>query len=205
MDGDAHVPYFRLHMKQIKICDGTLGYEDSFYTSNEGYNLLEALKKSLILQQNDIKIFGKNYKTPRLEGFYSKEGQQYGYSGKKLKALAFTPLLNEICKKIEVLSKHEFNSVLINLYRDGNDSNGWHSDDEKELGSYPFIASLSLGEQREIQFKHKTNGDRIKQNLEHGSLLVMGGAIQKHWKHQIPKTKLQKTERMNLTFRNIID
>tara|TARA_B110000285_G_scaffold61049_1_gene70171 strand:+ start:1938 stop:2513 length:576 start_codon:yes stop_codon:yes gene_type:complete len=190
---------------KINISDGALNYFPQFIEWNEAKRIFDSLSQHLQLKQNDIKVFGKNYKTPRLEGFYSKNGESYGYSGGKMIIHSFTPLLDSICQKIETYTGQEFNSVLVNLYRDGNDSNGWHSDDEKELGNEPRIASLSLGDSRNIKFKHKTKPEKHTQLMEHGSLLVMSGAIQKNWKHQIPKTQVKKTARINLTFRKIIN
>ena len=110
----------------------------------------------------------------------------------------------KIREKIEKISKIKFNSVLLNLYRSGSDSVSWHSDDEPELGKNPVIGSLSLGETRQFQMKHKFNRD-LKQKilLQHGSFLLMRGKTQHHWLHQIPKRKNLKGERINLTFRVI--
>ena len=141
---------------KINISDGALDYFPQFIEWNEAKRIFDSLSQHLQLKQNDIKVFGKNYKTPRLEGFFSKNGESYGYSGGKMIIQSFTPLLDSICQKIETYTSQEFNSVLVNLYRDGNDSNGWHADDEKELGNEPSIASLSLGDSRNIKFKHKT-------------------------------------------------
>ncbi|MEJ6505004.1 MAG: alpha-ketoglutarate-dependent dioxygenase AlkB [Crocinitomicaceae bacterium] len=190
---------------RINISDGELVYLPLFIEPEYAKKIFFYISEKLTLKQNDIKIFGKNYKTPRLEGFFSKNGESYGYSGGRIQAQAFTSLLSEVCQKIEEHTGQEFNSVLVNLYRDGNDSNGWHSDDEKELGNEPYIASLSLGESRKIQFKHKTKLEKHTLLIEQGSLLIMSGAIQKNWKHQIPKTKVKKRARINLTFRKIID
>ena len=191
-------------MIQYSLDDGQLSYDAGFYNKKEADVLYELLISELKLRQNDIVIFGKEYKTPRLEGFYAKNGEQYGYSGKRMESIPFSPILKTICNKIESETSQKFNSVLINLYRDGQDSNGWHSDDEYELGTNPFIASLSLGEARKIQFKHKTKGHKIEETLTHGSLMLMSGSLQTFWKHQIPKTKKKKEARLNLTFRNII-
>ena len=110
----------------------------------------------------------------------------------------------EIREKIEKISKSKFNSVLLNLYRSGSDSVSWHSDDEPELGKNPVIGSMSLGEEREFQMKHKYDRD-LKQNilLQHGRFLLMKGKTQHNWLHQIPKSKSIKGERINLTFRVI--
>ena len=194
----------RISMIDIKLQNGILKYIPEFYKLKEANSLYEQLMEGLKLEQNEITIFGKTYNTPRLEAFYARNGEKYGYSGKKMKTQGFTPLIESICQKIETFTGEKFNSVLVNLYRDGQDSNGWHSDDEKELGPKPFIASLSLGETREIQFKHKKSKIRSVYPLQHGSLMIMSGEIQKYWKHQIPKTKLKKEARLNLTFRKII-
>ena len=116
----------------------------------------------------------------------------------------WTATLLTIKNDIEAVCNHSFTSVLLNLYRDGNDSNGWHSDNEKELGNNPFIASLSLGEQRIFHFKHKVDSRlKCKIELAPGSLLLMGGTTQEKWKHQLPKTKREVSPRINLTFRII--
>ena len=117
---------------------------------------------------------------------------------------SMTLTLNSILNKIKNVEVNPFTTVLLNQYRDGKDSNGWHSDDEKELGENPIIASVSFGEERFFHLKHKQHKEkRYKIKLAHGSLLVMGGTIQKHWQHQIAKTKRSIGARINLTFRRI--
>ena len=117
----------------------------------------------------------------------------------------FTPSILEIKNKVEALSSQKFNTVLLNLYRNGNDSNGWHADNEKELGTHPVIASVTFGEERPFHFKHRRlKEERHKIILKHGSLLIMKGAMQEHWIHQIAKTKKQINERINLTFRTLL-
>ena len=116
----------------------------------------------------------------------------------------FTTALSAIKIDIEQHINHQFTTVLLNRYRDGNDSNGWHADNEKALGTNPVIASLSLGERRPFHFKHRhLKEERHKLNLDHGSLLIMKGEMQHHWLHQIAKTKKQIGERINLTFRTL--
>lgn len=151
-----------------------------------------------------IKIFGKTQQIPRLQAWYADNEIEYTYSGKKLQRHNWNYLLLEIKEKIENITSFKFNSVLANLYRDGNDSMGLHSDDEKELGKNPVIASLSLGESREIYFKHKNKKLNLIIPQASGQLLVMYGKTQEHWKHEIKKTKKIKKPRINLTFRNII-
>ena len=121
-----------------------------------------------------------------------------------MKPHKFTGDLLKIKTTIETKLDIKFTSCLANLYRDGNDSNGWHADDEKELGKNPIIASISFGEKRVFHFKHRYNKElKKKLVLEPGSLLLMQGATQENWLHQIPKTKKQIGERINLTFRII--
>ena len=151
-----------------------------------------------------IKIFGKTHQIPRLQAWYADNEIEYTYSGKKLQRHNWNNLLLEIKEKIENITSFKFNSVLANLYRDGNDSMGLHSDDEKELGKKPVIASLSLGETREIYFKHKNKKLNLLIPQASGQLIVMHGKTQEYWKHEIKKTKKIKKPRINLTFRNII-
>ena len=151
-----------------------------------------------------IKIFGKTHQIPRLQAWYADNKIEYTYSGKKLQRHNWNNLLLDIKEKIESITSFEFNSVLANLYRDGNDSMGLHSDDEKELGKNPVIASLSLGETREIHFKHKNKKLNLIIPQASGQLIVMHGKTQEYWKHEIKKTKKIKKPRINLTFRNII-
>ena len=151
-----------------------------------------------------IKIFGKTHQIPRLQAWYADNEIEYTYSGKKLQRHNWNNLLLEIKEKIENITSFKFNSVLANLYRDGNDSMGLHSDKEKELGKKPVIASLSLGETREIYFKHKNKKLNLIIPQASGQLIVMHGKTQEYWKHEIKKTKKIKKPRINLTFRNII-
>jgi alkylated DNA repair dioxygenase AlkB len=151
-----------------------------------------------------IKIFGKTHQIPRLQSWYADNGIEYTYSGKKLKRHNWNETLIEIKGEIEKITSFKFNSVLANLYRDENDSMGLHSDDEKELGINPVIASLSLGESRDLYFKHKNIKKSLNIPQKNGQLIVMHGETQKYWKHGIKKIKKPKKPRINLTFRNII-
>ena len=151
-----------------------------------------------------IKIFGKTHQIPRLQSWYADDDIEYTYSGKKLQRHNWNKTLIEIKQEIERITSIKFNSVLANLYRNGNDSMGLHSDNEKELGINPVIASLSLGESRDIHFKHKNIKTNINIPQTSGQLIVMYGQTQKYWKHEIKKTKKFKKPRINLTFRNII-
>ena len=175
-----------------------------FYSFEEAFSLYETLFMEIPWQKDEIVFFGKKVQIPRLQCWMGEEGAVYSYSGLKMNPIPFNQTVLGIKKDIEQATGAEFNSVLINLYRDGNDSNGWHADDEKELGERPVIASLSLGTDRIFQMRHKKSGQRNDLLLEHGSLLVMRGDTQKCWKHQIAKSKKITEPRINLTFRKII-
>jgi alkylated DNA repair dioxygenase AlkB len=153
-----------------------------------------------------ITLYGQQYPQPRLTAWYGDPGAHYTYSGLALTPLPWTKLLADIRCHVEAVTGASFNSVLMNYYRDHRDSMGMHSDDEPELGSNPVIASLSLGEQRTFVLKHKFNKDSKPVNvvLESGSLLLMQGATQHHWKHGINKLTRPCGPRVNLTFRRVL-
>ena len=157
-------------------------------------------------QQDEISVYGKRHLQPRLTAWYGDPGAQYSYSGIDMQPLAWTTALRELKAAVETSCGQTFNSVLLNYYRDGRDSMGMHSDDEPELGPEPVIASLSLGEERAIHFKHKTRKDlsTAKISLPDGSLLVMSGRTQRYWRHGLNKLSKTCGPRINLTFRQII-
>lgn len=191
----------------IPIIDGELWYQAHFFSHGHATDLFERLEKEIAWKQEDIVMFGKRIPQPRLVAWYGDEGISYTYSGLQLTANTWSPTLLEIKGSIETASNAVYNSVLLNLYRDGKDSMSWHSDDEPELGTNPVIASVSLGGKRRFHLRHKSKQDqaRIRLDLAHGSLLVMGGSLQHHWQHQISKTKKPVAPRINLTFRSILD
>lgn len=152
-------------------------------------------------RQETATLFGRKIPLPRLTAWYGSGA--YAYSGIRHEPLPMTPLLNELRIEAETLAGVSFNSVLINLYRDGRDSMGWHSDDEKILGPEPVIASLSLGGSRRFQLKHRDEGGLVNIDLSHGSYLIMQGHCQACWRHQVPKTKKEIAPRINLTFRRL--
>ncbi|WP_425237916.1 alpha-ketoglutarate-dependent dioxygenase AlkB family protein [Ulvibacterium sp.] len=189
---------------RLNLPDSEMVYYPCFLEKNEADTYFELLKKTVPWQQDTIKVFGKEYLQPRLTALYASNERTYSYSNITMRPLPFTGELLEIKKKIEIHTRAKFTTCLLNLYRDGKDSNGWHSDDEKELGTNPVIASLTLGQERFFHLKHKKDKTlRQKILLEHGSLLVMGGKTQNHWLHQIPKTARPIGKRINLTFRVI--
>jgi alkylated DNA repair dioxygenase AlkB len=154
--------------------------------------------------EEQIVIFGKSHKVPRLMCWYGESYAHYQYSGVNHQPIPWTPVLLEVRKKIEQFCQSDFNSVLGNLYRSGSDSMGCHADDEKELGRNPIIASLSLGDERRFKLHHKKRKITLDMGLKHGDILFMAGELQHHWVHSVPKTKKIKTPRINLTLRRIL-
>ncbi|CAN5497561.1 alpha-ketoglutarate-dependent dioxygenase AlkB [soil metagenome] len=152
-----------------------------------------------------ITIWGKRHLQPRLIAWYGDTDSRYSYSGTELAPVPWTGLLAEIREQVEHVTGHSFNSVLLNYYRDQNDSVGLHSDNEAELGACPAIASLSFGETRTFTLKHKFNKSikPLKLRLNDGNLLLMAGATQKNWVHGINKEARPCGPRVNLTFRKI--
>jgi alkylated DNA repair dioxygenase AlkB len=153
-------------------------------------------------------MYGKRIAVPRLTAWFGDAETNYTYSGLTMVPEPWTPELLELKSRLEPRARGTtFNSVLLNLYRDGNDSVAWHSDDEPELGRNPVIASLSLGQARSFRLKHDHDDSipPVQIELTHGSLLVMSGALQHHWKHQLPKRRsVNLGPRINLTFRQIL-
>jgi alkylated DNA repair dioxygenase AlkB len=141
---------------------------------------------------------------PRLTAWYANPGVTYSYSGVTHQAVPWTPELLDIRQRAEAAAGTNWNSLLLNFYRDGRDSIGFHADDEPELGTNPIIGSISLGAERRFVLKHPASGETLEFNLPHGSLLVMGGTSQHHWRHGVPKTRKPVGPRINLTFRRII-
>lgn len=154
--------------------------------------------------QPRLKLYGRTFAVPRQVAWYGDADAYYRYSGVTNTPLPWTPLLSDIRRRLEQQLGQPFNGVLLNLYRDGQDAMGWHSDDEAALGPEPLVVSLSLGTVRRLDFRRK-GSSRIEHSidLEHGSLLVMSGATQHDWQHQIARTRKVTTSRLNLTFRLI--
>ena len=188
----------------LRLPDSSITYFPSFLEPAEADSYFKLFKKKIPWRQDDIKVFGKIYPQPRLTALFGNNAKPYSYSNITMQPHEFTDELLEIKEKIENKTSVVFTTCLLNLYRDGKDSNGWHADDEKELGQNPVIASITLGQERFFHLKHKKKKD-LKQKLllKHGSLLLMEGETQHHWLHQIPKTTRNIGERINLTFRVI--
>ncbi|MCS6776392.1 MAG: alpha-ketoglutarate-dependent dioxygenase AlkB [Chthonomonadaceae bacterium] len=175
-----------------------------FCTAAERARWFDALLQEIAWRDDPIRLFGREIPQPRRFAWYGEEGVRYTYSGLTLYALPWTPVLVEIKHAVESVTACEFNSVLINLYRDGRDSMSWHADDEPELGPCPTIASVSLGGTRRFALRHRLNRQlRTHVDLTDGCLLVMSGSTQHFWHHQIAKTARPVAPRINLTFRYI--
>ena len=185
--------------------DSDITLFDNFFTNQESKNLHQKLIDNIQWRQDKIKLFGKLIDQPRLTAFYGDATKSYSYSGIVMNPNDWNDDLLFIKNRIEKVAKIKFSSVLLNYYRDGKDSMGWHSDDEKELGQNPVIGSVSFGESRVFQMRHKFQKDfkKVDVTLKDGSFLLMKGATQHFWQHQIPKTKRKLASRINLTFRVI--
>lgn len=188
----------------FNLPNASVEYFPNFFNLEKSNELFEKLKNEIPWQQDTIKVFGKNHLQPRLTALYGNEGKQYSYSNIIMQPHSWNILLTYIKEEIETTCQEKFTTVLLNLYRNGQDSNGWHADNEKELGRNPVIASLSFGVSRAFHLKHNSDkNQKLKIELEHGSLLLMKGDTQHYWKHQIAKTAKEIGPRINLTFRII--
>ncbi|PVY44237.1 alpha-ketoglutarate-dependent dioxygenase AlkB family protein [Pontibacter virosus] len=187
---------------QLDMPEAEVYYAPNFFSKDESNLYLQQLTEEVAWQQEEIKMFGKQLPLPRLTAWYGDKG--YTYSGLYNAPQPWLPILLELKKRIEAASGDRYNSVLLNYYRHGQDSMGWHADDEKSLG--PGIASVSFGGERGFAFRHRKRKDlpTVKLTLQHGSLLLMQGTTQQHWHHQLPKTSRPIAPRINLTFRTIM-
>jgi alkylated DNA repair dioxygenase AlkB len=187
----------------LPLVDAELWFWPQVDLGQDYDHLLDSLIHESAWRHEEITVYGKAYRQPRLSAWYGDLG--YSYSGIQLEPEPWTRSLLDIREPVQRLVGHEFNSVLLNYYRDQNDKMGMHSDDERELGRQPVIASLSLGETRTLQLRHKTRKDlkTVKLPLPAGSLLVMRGHTQQHWRHGINAEKSRCGPRINLTFRSV--
>jgi alkylated DNA repair dioxygenase AlkB len=187
----------------IKIKNGEYIFIQNFYTKEQANYYLKTFIESISWKQESMMMYGRNVLFPRLTAWYGDNDKPYSFSGITLNPHPWTKELTQIRKDIEGICKTQFNSVLLNRYRNGNDSISWHTDAEKELGRNPIIASVNFGAERTFQLRHIETNERIDILLKHGTLLVMKDELQHYWQHQVPKTKKVTNERINLTFRVI--
>jgi alkylated DNA repair dioxygenase AlkB len=192
-------------MAPVSLIDGDARFVAGFLTRAESDACFSELLDLVEWEQHLIRIRGREVASPRLSAWYGDPDAHYRYSGLSLEPRPWLSPILELKTKVEAACGAPFNSVLLNLYRDGTDSMGWHSDDEPELGERPVIASLSLGATRRFRLRHRRRKDLepVAIDLESGSLLIMQGDTQRFWKHQVPKTKRTVEPRINLTFRSI--
>lgn len=192
------------HTALKQLPDSEMSYIPNFLSSDLATRYFEELLNCIPWRQDPITLFGKTYPQPRLTSLHAHTLDSYSYSGIVMRPQPMTETLQQIENKIYELCDASFTTVLLNMYRNGKDSNGWHADDEPELGKNPVIASVSLGAPRFFHLRHNLDPkQRYKIILEHGSLLLMGGATQHFWKHQVAKTSKKVGTRINLTFRKV--
>lgn len=196
----------------LPLVDATVWYIPALFSKEAAKAFFQQLVSTEVIEwrQEHVKLFGRLCQVPRLTAWYGDPDAEYHYTGLHLKPLPWCSPLLEIKHVLEKATNESFNSVLLNYYRNGADSVGWHSDDEPELGVNPVIASISFGAERDFVIRHKdykTMGMKpVKMTLASGSCLMMAGTTQQFWQHQIPKRSLIKVPdgRVNLTFRSVI-
>jgi alkylated DNA repair dioxygenase AlkB len=191
--------------ERIPMPDAEVSYLACLALAESHEEVLGQLIAEVPWRSEEVVIWGRRLPQPRLTAWYGDPGAAYAYSGIQLHPLPWTPNLRDIKTRVEALVGSTFNSVLLNYYRDHQDSIGFHSDAEPELGEQPVIASLSLGAERTFIMRHKTL-DRIEPvrlRLASGSLLLMRGDTQRCWRHGVPKESRPCGPRVNLTFRRI--
>ena len=183
--------------------DGSALFYNWVLEDRDDIQIFKDLSGELPWEARTLRMFGKEIPQPRLISWFADPGCEYSYSGISMNNNSWTPQLEELKSLCEQFAGMQFNSLLVNLYRDGNDKNSWHSDDEPELGVEPCIASLSLGATRRFKFRHRETKEVVDCLLPSGSLVVMSGLSQKMWQHEVPKETRVTEPRINLTFRRV--
>lgn len=186
-----------------KIENGEYIFYPDFLSKSISDEFFKKLQNTIDWKQESMNMYGKKVDFPRLTAWYGDNDKPYTFSGITLKPNSWTQEILEIKSKIESKANIIFNSVLLNRYRNGNDSISWHTDAEPELGKNPIIASVNFGATRKFQLRHINTKEKIEIELTNGSLLIMQGELQHYWQHQVPKTSKVVGERINLTFRVI--
>jgi alkylated DNA repair dioxygenase AlkB len=181
-----------------------LAVVEGFYDAIDSERLYQRLLHEQNWPDNHYIVTGRQFILPRLQTWHADAGIRYSYSNNLLETRIWSPLLLEIRAKIETFLNFSFNSVLVNLYRNGEDYVGWHCDNEVELGEQPFIASLTLGAERLFEFRHKKSLQQGQVLLRSGTLLMMQPDFQHHWLHRVPPDKNVQQGRINLTFRKVV-
>jgi alkylated DNA repair dioxygenase AlkB len=191
--------------ESFDLCDADVRLSHNFLGGTDADRVLNALLTTIPWKQDKIRCYGKVHDVPRLHQWYGDPGLTYTWSGITMHPEPWIAILQEVREHAERVSGTRFNTVLLNYYRNGEDSLSWHADDEPELGKTPIIASVSLGAERDFLMRHNDwpRHQDQKIRLSHGSLLVMGGTTQSYWKHSVPRRKRVHQPRVNLTFRQV--
>lgn len=189
---------------RIDLTGAELWFAPAWLSCDVADGLLRSLRTDISWEIHRIRMFGREIDSPRLSSWIGDPDASYTYSRTRFEPQPWPPVLCELRGRLQDTLGACFNSVLANLYRDGRDRMGWHSDDEPELGAQPVIASISLGAVRRFSFKPRGEGERLVLDLPHGSLLMMRGDTQKRYLHALPATARPVGERINLTFRRIL-
>ena len=189
--------------REETLHDARVVLYSSFYSQADAERLFSELRRGINWNQDHISLYGKKHPLPRLTAWYGEPGIVYDYSGIVVESIPWTDLLQSIRSKVQDVTNESFNSVLLNFYRSGKDGVAWHSDDEPVLGPNPIIASVSFGHPRKFLLRHKRTKQVEEYELGNGDILLMAGTTQGYWEHQVPKTKKDVGERINLTFRRI--
>lgn len=182
-----------------------LWFAPAWLPAGQADALFDQLRGEVEWEIHRVRLFGRRVDSPRLSCWIGDAGAAYAYSGTRYEPRPWPPLLLDVRRRLSCELDRGFNSVLANRYRDGRDCMGWHADNEAALGRQPVIASLSLGATRRFVLKHRHDAScRHAILLPHGSLLVMRGDTQQHYRHALPRTAKPVGERINLTFRTIL-
>ena len=184
--------------------DGEVQYYGRVIPTEKANQYMDVLLNGIEWKNDEVVIYGKRIVTKRKMAWYGDKAFEYKYSNISRTAQVWTEELLALKAIVESHTAESYNSCLLNLYHDGTEGMGWHSDDEKDLKKNGAIASLSLGADRKFGFKHKSDKQTLYVLLEHGSLLLMKGEVQSHWLHSLPKTSRVLKPRINLTFRTIV-
>lgn len=190
----------------LPMPDAKVTFYRNLFDVQESNEIFHILLNEINWRQDKMKLYGKEINLPRKTAWYGDRGKSYTFSGIHLNPEPWTSTLLQVKQRIEEVAEVEFNSVLLNLYRDGNDGISWHTDAEAELGENPVIGSVSFGGARRFMFRHRQDPDlKAEVELTHGSFLLMASETQHFWQHQVPKTSRKVEPRINLTFRLILD
>ncbi|MFM2047257.1 MAG: hypothetical protein RL383_1334 [Actinomycetota bacterium] len=189
--------------RELLPYDGSALLYDWVLGDTKWEDVMKELTDQVPWEAHTIKMFGKEYPQPRLVAWFGDPGSEYSYSGLKMNVRPWIEPVQALRHIAEQHAQVVFNSVLVNLYRDGDDKVSWHRDNEPELGNTPTIGSISLGAPRRFKFRHLETKEQVEATLEPGSLVVMSGLSQSCWEHEVPRQKSIREPRINLTFRQV--